>query len=56
MPLYVYSNFRYNSNFGFKKNMIGGLGTRIIYGVHFCTYRLAFWYGARLVRESLEKK
>ena len=42
-------------NFGVKKSMIGGLGTGIIYGVLFCTYGLAFWYGSRLVRESLEE-
>ena len=52
---------RYNENlteakdFGVKKSFVAGLGSGLVYGILFCSYGLAFWYGSRLVRESIRE-
>ena len=42
-------------DFGVRRSMVNGLGTGLVYTVMFSTYGLSFWYGARLVRESISK-
>ena len=50
--------FRYNRNLhfahksGIRKGAAGGAGTGFIFCVKFLVFALAFWYGAKLVREE----
>lgn len=39
-------------SFGIKKSMIAGTGMGFVFFVIFLVYALAFWYGAKLVRED----
>ncbi|OWF55459.1 Multidrug resistance protein 1 [Mizuhopecten yessoensis] len=39
-------------NFGIKKALGNGISMGVVYFVIFCTYALAFWYGAKVSREE----
>ena len=39
---------------GIKKGLIAGGGMGVVFFIMFACYALAFWYGAKLVREEPE--
>ena len=38
--------------FGIRTGLVSAVGIGLIFFIMFCVYSLAFWYGAKLVREG----
>lgn len=41
-------------SFGQRKGLMGAVGMAIVFFIIFAVYALAFWYGAKLIREEPE--
>lgn len=41
-------------SFGQRKGLMGAIGMAIVFFIIFAVYALAFWYGAKLIREEPE--
>ncbi len=56
----VFMSFRYNGNLdeakknGVKKGLFVGGSLGFVFFLQFCAFALAFWYGAKLIREQPE--